>query len=406
MNRQVMLLVLATVVLPPSAEAMVVMVKPGDDLRKKVQTLGRAPGTIVVTPGTYDLADTIDLTSAQSMHGQYGQSVIRWTGPLGKSMIRINGTKGPLVGTMTANHVAQSATISQTTPLGPVELSKVVNGIKQREDNVVVANAQGVRTLLRRPILLYPEGADLYALAAANAVTIEGLTFDGTGAPNVALAAVELNLATNFRMQNCVIHHSDLGVWARESFRITVERSHIESTRTAALRVEGSTVATLRRNVLLNAGRTGISLADGVWICNLIDNDILGTVLDGEGIPNGGDGVNASSGGQLHISNNRILGAGCYGIWLSNFVDGVVIANNTITGGITAAVVLSSGTEIVREAVIVGNIITNNNGGSIALAPGGTVAITNNALTMIRGGGVSGEEAGEVTITANVATDR
>ena len=380
-----------------------VPVHTSDDIVEKLHSLGGAPGTLLLDPGIHKVSETLYLSSGQSIRGQYGESILRWTGPAGggQAVIAVFGTRGDIVGHLDPN-TGHDVSINATA-VGPVEISTFADGAPRSEDDQIIETGAGFR-LLRRPFLLYPNGADIVSIQPADSIKLQDVHIDATG----ATYGVSLNLATNFRMEDSILDGSEIGVFASESYRTTIRRSEFRGVTYSAMRFEASTVAVIERNTIINSGVAGIVAVAGSSVFNIIENEVVGTGVtrpDGE-IP-GGDGMTFDHASFLTVTGNHILGANCYGISVGDFTSNSMIVNNAILGGITVGIVANNsdaGVDTASKSVIANNLIANNNGGSIALLPGRAMVVMANILDVNRGGGISGMDWPEVSYLLNIPT--
>jgi len=399
----VLFLIAAALTIASHAQTVVV-VHTTDNILQKLASLNGQPGTLVLDPGDHYTSDTLYLASGQCVRGSYGQSILHWTGPAPgvatKAVISVAGSRGAVIGTLSAN-TTQSVTInvSGSPAAGPVEILKADG--TQREDDDLMTTTAGYR-LRRRPFLLYPNGADLYALNAVDDVTVRDLRIDA----GVAYYGIFVQYARNFRLEDSTISNATFGIFMRDAFRTVITRSRFKAPALIGIRVESSTVGDINNTTVVDSAQTGISICAWSNAFTVRGNEIDGTgVTNSDGIISGGDGIGVNQTFFMVIANNRILGPNCYGLEIGDQAEDTVISGNMILGGLTGAIVENNGgTNSAREVVITANIAANNNGGSIGLLPGHATDVLHNILDLIRGGGVSGMDSSEVIYNATVPT--
>jgi len=317
-------------------------------------------------------------------------------------VISVAGTRDAAsLGTLAAN-TSQAVTVTVTGSPAPQPVEIIKSDGTQREENDLMNTSGGYR-LRRRPFLYYPSGADVYALHSVDDVTIRDLRIDA----NVAYYGVYLNYARNFRMEDSTVSGSTFGVFARDAFRTTITRSRFKAPSLIGIRFESSTVGDITDSTVIDSLQTGISICAWSSVFTVKGNEIDGTgVTQDNGIISGGDGIGVSQTFFVVVTDNRVLGANCYGFEIGDQAQDTVLAGNMILGGLTGAVVENNGgTNAAREAVVVANVLANNNGGSIGLYPGTDTDLLHNIADLVRGGGiVIGAGSTNVIYNSTVAT--
>lgn len=383
------------------AHATVIELPSGGDLRAAIASLAGQPGAIQLGDGIYEVADSIELASGQSIHGRYDRSTIRWTGGA-VPIFKIVGDAVPsaAIGTLSPNTEQMISITATATGLVRI-VDQVRPGMIRHEDNEIVMTAAGL-ALKRRPALLYANGATLYPFRPATGVTLEDLVIEGAAAS----LGVYASYTSDVRVRRCTITGTDIGVYVGDSYRSAVEDSKIVGSRQTALRVDGSTGGTFRGNTILDSVTSAIVLASGTWMFHIVNNAIYGTGVTGlSGLVTGGDAITVDGAGDVIIEGNRIFGTNCYGIWIAEAVERTIIANNLIAGGITAGILINAiGAANVRNTIISSNIIHNNNGGSIGMYPANGAVLAANIYDTIRGGGIGGADDPTAVFVGNLAS--
>ena len=358
----------------------------GSDLKPVVDSMGSGSAVISLAPGNYTASNTLNLNSGQSIVAPQGSATITWAGPAAGVMIRVRGSLGPLLTTISSTTDCDTAIFSGTQQDGLVLISRTVtdpnntnNTQLRAEDNELMSGK-----LRRRPILYYPAGADLYRINPVSKVTLRNVAINAGNASQ----ALDIEWATDFRMESCTVGGGDWGMNVANSFRTTIDRCRFEhqtgSTVSQGIHVESSTGGTISGNTIINEGVTGIVLNPGTWFYSLTNNEIYGTGTDtfpGNPPGRGGDGIHLVGAGATLITNNRILGANCYGIWLVAQNEDTVIANNVVVGGITAGVAVNNNASpSSRRTIMTGNVLLNNKGGAFGVYSANGAIVRENVI--------------------------
>lgn len=157
-----------------------------------------------------------------------------------------------------------------------------------------------------------------------------------------------------------------------------VKGSRIVRAKKSAVRVQTSTNIDIIDNIFSDLDQTGIFCGYGCWLLRVNGNEISGTGYRGYG-----DGLTLVGGGNIMVTNNKILSPGCYGIWSPRLTSKMVFENNVIVGGVTSAMHFNGrhNSHGSVEGVVVGsNIIENNSGHSILFNPLRNSVVKNNIV--------------------------
>jgi hypothetical protein len=337
-------------------------------------------GAVALGPRVYKLTSPLRLHSGQSLIGQAGLSRVIWSGD-DQPVIEVRGVEGPVTSRI---EVSSEGTISVDSAfLRGRAYVRVIAGrgseIPVHEELEVLETSAGARPKMRLQ-LEYPSGAELVEFSPVQNILISGISIDGK---NSAESGVVVRNAVDVEIRDCAIANTRYGIYASDAYRLFIANNKIEATSIAAIAVVRSSGGTIQNNKLMSSMETGIFCGFGCWSFRIDGNYINATGIRDDAGNGGGDGMTFFGAGNLLISNNMIVRAGCYGIWAVRHFSHAILHGNAIIGGITGAIFLNGHPASLGTAgtVQIGeNVIVNNIGASVLLSPARRAVVRENIV--------------------------
>ena len=218
---------------------------------------------------------------------------------------------------------------------------------------------------------------EIFALQPAQDVKVQNLAIVGGG------TGISIAHAQNVEIAGVKVQGANQGVEVFESYAVKVVGSEIEDSQKRGVSVVASTNIDIKNNKLNNSQMTGLYVEKGSRIIDVSENSI-----DGSGLTGSGDGMTFNDVDHLRVIKNKVLRAGCYGVWAENQVKNFVFSENIVMGGVTSGVHFNGSPDSygsVRQVVATNNIITNNSAHPFLLSPARDTIIKNNIVEAAKG---------------------
>jgi hypothetical protein len=126
---------------------------------------------------------------------------------------------------------------------------------------------------------------------------------------------IRVEKARDIAIEDVSIKNTDYGLVVKDAYGVDVTSSKIDNTKYRGILARTSTRLKFIRNTITDSNYTGIDIDGGNHLIDIVENTIDGTGLNG-----GGDGITLTDSTHLKVSVNKILRAGCYGIWVTRNV--------------------------------------------------------------------------------------